>query len=134
MRTLTTTLAVCALATACNQAVAPATRERIARDFEAGRLKPDVQGVVCLPLDLTGSSIGGRAFVTTNQNSAWLLLRTWRGKGGNQNGYLYAPGTALRLGSEVTLTTDAAGVIVSVESTVEKTVGGSWYIVHSGYD
>ena len=134
MRTLLAVLAVCALATACTRTVPPDNREGIARDFQAGQLKPDPQGVVHLPPNLADASIGGQAFVTKNQTAVWLLLRTWRGKGANFTGYLYAPGPPLNLGSEVTLTTDAAGVIVSAESTVEKAVGGSWYIVHSGYD
>jgi hypothetical protein len=127
-------LAAFVLVAGCSRTVSPAVRERIVQAFQAGKLKPDSRGLVVLPFDLSATSIDGRAFVTTNQTVLWLLLRTWQGKGANMTGYLYAPGAPIKPGSEVTLTTDDAGVIVSAESTVEKAVGGSWYIVHRGYD
>jgi hypothetical protein len=134
MRSLLATVAVCALATSCTPKVTAGARERITQDFQAGKLAPDPSGVIQLPPDLASASLGGKAFVTTNQTGRWLLLRTWRGKGANLTGYLYAPGAALKLGTAVSLTTDAAGVMVSAECTVQKAVGGSWYTVHSGYD
>jgi hypothetical protein len=134
MRALLAVVLVPVLLTGCSRTVSPAVRERIVQDFQAGRLKPDSRGVVALPPELAAASIDGRAFVTTNQTAAWLLLRTWQGKGANLTGYLYAPGAPLKMGTEVSLTTDSAGVIVSAESMVEKALGGAWYIVHSGYD
>jgi len=134
MRALLAMLLVSVLLTGCSRTVSPGVRERIVQDFQAGKLKPDSHGVVALPPDLAAASIDGRAFATTNQTAVWLLLRTWQGKGANLTGYLYAPGAALKVGSEVSLTTDGAGVIVSAESMVEKALGGAWYIVHSGYD
>ena len=108
--------------------------QAFAQAFQSGKLKPDARGVIQLPSDLAHLSLGGQAFVTTNRTATWLLLRTWRGKGANLTGYLYAPGPALKLGTDVSLTTDAAGVILSAECTVEKALGSSWYTVHRGYD
>jgi len=134
VRAFLSVIGSCLLATGCSRTVSPAVRERVAQVFQAGKLKPDFRGVVVLPPDLAAASIDGRAFVTTNQTAAWLLLRTWQGKRANLTGYLFAPGAALKVGTEVSLTTDGAGVIVSAESMVEKALGGGWYIVHSGYD
>jgi hypothetical protein len=134
MRALLAVLGAFVLVAGCSRTVSPAVRERIVQDFQAGKFKPDSRGVVLLPSDLAATSIGGRTFVTTNQTALWLLFRTWKGKAANMTGYLYAPGAPLKPGSEVTLTTDNIGVIVSAESTVEKALGGGWYIVHRGYD
>jgi ABC-type multidrug transport system fused ATPase/permease subunit len=127
--------ALCLLVIACRRIVAPAVRERIAQGLQSGKLKPDSRGVVKLPSDLAMASIGGQAFTTTNRTAAiWLLCRTWRGKGANLTGYLYAPGQPLKLGSEVEVTTEGAGVIFYTEVTVERSLAGSWYVVHRGYD
>ena len=135
MRLLPAALTVCLLLTACGQAVAPAAREKIAQDLQTGKLKPDAQGVVRLPPDSANASIGGRAFITTNRTgSSWVLLRTWRGKGANLEGYLYAPGQPLKVGSEVDVTTDAGGVIVTAEVTIKRAREASWYAVYSGND
>src|SRR5208282_5662757 len=83
-----------------SRTVSPPVRERIAQDFQAGKLKPDSRGLVVLPTDLAATSIDGRAFVTTNQTALWLLLRTWQGKGANMTGYLFAPGAPFKPGSE----------------------------------
>jgi hypothetical protein len=71
-------------------------REKVAKEFAVGALKPDKQGVIALPGNLVEASYEGRAFVTPRPAAGkpWLLLRYWIGKGANFRGYLYAPGTA----------------------------------------
>jgi hypothetical protein len=86
------------------------------------------------PVRSPPASLDGRAYVTTNQTASWLLLPTWQGKGAKMTGCLYAPGAPLKPGSEVTLTTDSAGLIVMAEATVEEAIETSWYIVHRGND
>ena len=135
MKPLLAMLGIVLVVAGCSGSVAPGIRVQIAEDFEAGKLKPDAQGVIRLPAELIEASIDGRAFVTTNQSmDVWLLLRSWRGKGGNLTGYLYAPGAPLTVGSEVPLITDAAGVVVSAHCTVQKSIGASWYLVHRDHD
>ena len=134
MRAFLAVLGAFVLVAGCTRTASPAVRERIVQDFQAGKLKPDSRGVIVLPSDLASASLDGRAFVTTNQMAPWLLLRTWQGKGANMTGCLYAPGAPLKPGSEVTLTTDSAGLIVLAEATVEEAIGASWYIVHRGND
>ena len=63
-----------------------------------------------------------------------MLLRTWVGKGANMRGYLYAPATPLKLGTDYILSTDDAGIVLSVDCTIETDLGGFWYFVRRDYD
>jgi hypothetical protein len=135
MKACSAVVALTLLLTSCSKTVTAPLREKMGRDLEGGKLRPDAQGVVQLPSDLARGSIDERAFVTTNgTGSRWLLLRAWRGKGANLQGYLYAPGKPLKAGTDVSVATEDAGVIAVLEVTVRKTLNGSWYEVYRGID
>lgn len=106
-----------------------------ATEVDRGVLTPDARGVVTLPAGLTGATFDGRAYVTARPGGKrWVLFRTWGGKAANLRGYLYTAGDNAAIGSQLSVTTDMAGIIAPAQVTVESSLGNSWYYVSRSMD
>ena len=130
MKRILPLLAAVALLSGCEAAESgslPKSRTAAAQ-IAKGVLTANAQGVVALPASLSSATVDGRAYVTTKAGGRrWILFRTWRGKAANLRGYLYTAGDAPAIGSDVSVTTDIAGVIAPAEVTVDSALGNSWY-------
>jgi hypothetical protein len=107
----------------------------IATQIAGGILKPNPQGIVALPADLTDATVDGNAYVTVRPSGKqWILFRVEQGKGANLVGFLYTAGDNPPIGSSVTITTVVAYTIGPAEVTIDSSMGESWYKVFRTLD
>ena len=117
--------------------------ERVIQGVQIGQIKTDQekgiqipQGSVRLPSsaqlppDLREASVGGEIYVSRpSTNQLLVVFKTWRGKGFNMEGYLYAAKPL----SAAEITKDYYGhsvvVIGPMEFVLEKQLDPNWYRV-----
>lgn len=125
---------VCAVACGCEGSSMlkknkPLYEQSISR-LESGTIKPDSSGRVRLPMDLRAASVDGEVYVSQlSTNQIVVVFKTWRGKGNNMEGFLYANPP---LGKSSTQTDYYGKQVIRVgpvELTLDKQIDANWHKV-----
>jgi hypothetical protein len=101
---------------------------------EKGDIKPDASGAAQLPADLRDASVDGEVYVLYPSPAQLLIVfKTWRGKGYNMQGFLYAR-TPLESEIERDYYGNSVVIIGPLELTLEDKLEPSWYRVSHRLD
>lgn len=109
------------------------TRSEVVRLYLEGRLNPDGDGFIELPASIATDSLK-HVYVTERCEDRFVLFRTWTGKGGNIDGYLYSTNRALEVGQEVSINRPSPRGVTEDELPVVDSLGGRWYRVFYNLD
>jgi hypothetical protein len=98
--------------------------------LEAGAIKADSAGRVRLPMELQAASVDGEIYLfQPYTNQMVVVFKTWRGKGHNMEGFLYANPP---LGESSTQTDYYGKQVISagpIQLTLDKQIDAHWHKV-----
>jgi hypothetical protein len=112
--------------------------KKVVEQITAEKLPVDKHGVVqALPGELRASSPEGVYVTGKPAAPAYVLFVFWRGKAANLRGRLYAPGAALKVGSEVSVRTPiplAQSPTAMNDVKIDGQLAPNWYLVSRSLD
>lgn len=98
--------------------------------LQSGVLKPDEDGTVKLPPDLQVASVDGEIYVSRfSTNQIIVVFKTWRGKGNNMEGFLYAVPHVAKAAAKKDYYGKSVISIGPVELALEKQLDANWHKV-----
>ena len=104
--------------------------EQTINRLQSGMMKPDSVGRARLPVELQAASVDGEIYVSqTSTNQLVVVFKTWRGKGNNMEGFLYANPPLGKSATQTDYYGKQAISVGPVELTLEKQIDPNWHKV-----
>lgn len=104
--------------------------EQTINRLQSGTIKPDSSGRARLPTDLQTASVDGEIYVSQpSTNQIVVVFKTWRGKGNNMEGFLYANPPLGKSATQADYYGKQAISVGPVELTLGKQIDPNWHKV-----